>query len=146
MPAALLCCECLREALGMDRAAELVAEDEIVVVVGVSRQIALEDLRLPVPAEGGDRLGVERDRSLRAARLRRAERAAVLVAADAARAGRGDDLLIDPQARAVEIGRPPRQCEQFAATHPRGGAESPQRVQAVTADVLEEAAQLARGP
>jgi hypothetical protein len=54
----------------MDRAAELVAEDEIVVVVGVSRQIALEDLRLPVPAEGGDRLGVERDRSLRAARLR----------------------------------------------------------------------------
>jgi hypothetical protein len=118
MPAALLCCECLREALGMDRAAELVAEDEIVVVVGVSRQIALEDLRLPVPAEGGDRLGVERDRSLRAARLRRAERAAVLVAADAARAGRGDDLLIDPQARAVEIERPPRRCEQFAALVP----------------------------
>ena len=64
--------------------AELVAEDEVLVVVGVSGEVALEELGVPMAAQRLDRLRIERDRAPRAPRLRRPERRA---------APRRDELL-----------------------------------------------------
>ena len=47
----------------MDWPAELVAKDEVVVLVGIPRQCAFDKLRLPMLDKETDCLRVERDRT-----------------------------------------------------------------------------------
>ena len=54
------------DSLGVDRSSDLIAEDEIVVLVGVTGHGALDGLRLAMPAQGFDGLGVEGDGPLAA--------------------------------------------------------------------------------
>jgi hypothetical protein len=125
-----------RQPLGMDGAAEFVGEDEIPVDVGVTREVALEQLRLAMKPECLDGLGVDRDRAPRALRLRRPE-------ADAA-AGR-DQLLVDPKRSSFEIESEPREAEKFPAAHPGCRRKPPEREQSIALDLLEESPELLRG-
>jgi hypothetical protein len=56
--------------VGADRPAELVAEHEIVVPVGVGGEVTLEELSLAVVRERLHGFGVERNRAPRPRRLR----------------------------------------------------------------------------
>ena len=125
--------EPLGEPRRVDVIAELVAEDEVVVPVRRSGEGALGELHVTVDAQRLNRDGVERDCAAAPGRLRRAER-------DAA-TGR-DQLLLDGEACALQVQRPPGEAEQLSPPHPCGRRQPPERVQAVAADVLHEAAQL----
>ena len=61
------------QSLGVDRRAELVAEHEVLIGIGSSRQAALEVLRFVVMAQRVDRRGVEHDCALRTGALGRPE-------------------------------------------------------------------------
>ena len=87
MPAASRCRpNHVGQPLGPERGAELVAEHEVVVSVGVRGEVALEQLRLAVGAQRVDGFGVKRDGAPRACRLGRPERDAP---------ARGDQLPVD---------------------------------------------------
>jgi hypothetical protein len=58
---------------GVDRHSGLAGEDEVVIGVRLSGELASEQLRISMPLENLGRLGVERDRPSRSLALRRAE-------------------------------------------------------------------------
>src|SRR2546427_12921350 len=74
-----------------DRRRKLVAENEILIDIGGSRQVALQLLGLAMVSQDIDRAGVQRDRALAAPRLRRPEGIAGV---------HRDQLLLDPKAAA----------------------------------------------
>ncbi len=85
--------ERLREGLRVDRRAELIGEDEVLVDVGGAGEVALKLLCLAMRPQGIYRRAVERDRALRAPGLQWSERRAAGSAAqqllfDARRPGR----------------------------------------------------------
>ena len=55
--------EQLAELVRVDRPAELVGEDRVLILVGVGGEVPLEQLRVAVGAEGFNGLGIERDRA-----------------------------------------------------------------------------------
>lgn len=111
----------------MNRTAERISENEIPVDVRRSRERSLRKLDVAMLAKDAHRLLVERDRSPRAGRLRRAE-------ADAA--ARRDELLLDTETLAVEVERAPGEPEEFAAAHPRRRGQAPERKETIVVDVL----------
>jgi hypothetical protein len=88
----------VRDPVRADRLAELVAEDEVLVGVDRAGDRSLKLLCIAVASQRRDRLGIERDRPLRAACLRRGENQAP---------GQREDLLLDAQRASVEIDTAP---------------------------------------
>ena len=85
------------------------------VLIGRTGQIPLEPLGFDVVAQRFDGFDIEHDRSLRAAGLWRSERASRQV------------LTVDAQSRRLEVEAHEREPQQFAAAHPSGCSEPPER-------------------
>jgi hypothetical protein len=108
-----------------------------VVVVGIAREGALDELRIAVTLERGYGGRVERHAAPPPPRLRWAERRLAV---------HRDELLFDAHAPRGKVGAAPRQADELATAHPGRCGEPPERVEAVAVDVGEETGELLRRP